>query len=348
LFLSATAVVCLPRMFQVLVVEVTSPKHLRVASWAFPLYLLLISLFVLPIAQSGQALLPPEANPDLYVLTVPLSQGQDTIAMIAFLGGFSAATSMVIVAAIALATMISNHIVLPIWLNLNQDKQQTSGDVRNMLLTSRRLSIALILGLGYLYFRVTGGSAALASIGLISFAGIAQVLPSLIGGLYWHGATRNGALAGIGIGLLIWAYTLFLPSFEGRFLVSQTTLEQGLFGIEALRPQALFGLTLEDPLVHSVFWSLLLNFAVFVGVSLATRPHLLERLQAPLFVDVFRQAPGQEVTLRRTASSEDLFTLAQRLLGPEQAHTMFATAAREQGKTTGLPDPTNALITQLE
>ncbi len=346
-FLSASAIICLPRMFQVMVVENADERHLFTAAWAFPLYLFLISLFVLPIALSGQQLLPEGSNPDLFVLSVPLSRGQDELALLAFLGGFSAATSMVIVATIALSTMISNHIVLPLWLSVNRGRTEMSGDVRNVLLTSRRASIGIVLALGYLYFRITGGSAALASIGLIAFAGVAQLLPSLIGGIYWRGATRTGALGGIGIGFLIWAYTLFLPSFEGSFLLSAGTLANGPFGLEILKPQALFGMPASDPLVHSVFWSLSLNTAAFICLSLLSTPRLLERVQGSQFVDVFRQGSGG-LMLRRSATSEDLFTLAQRILGADKAHHMFASVARMQGLPSGLPRPTDDLITQLE
>lgn len=346
-FLSATAVICLPRMFQVLVVENADERHLATASWAFPTYLLLISLFVLPIAYSGKTLLPEGSNPDLYVLTIPLSQGQDWLTLLAFLGGFSASTSMVIVSAIALSTMISNHIVVPVWLRLNTTRVETSGDVRSVVLISRRISIGLILGLGYLYFLLTGGSGALASIGLISFAGVAQILPSLIGGIYWRGANRSGALAGIGVGFAIWAYTLFLPSFEGDFLLSAQTLRDGPFGIAALRPQALFGLQIDDPLVHTIYWSISLNVFAFIAVSLFTRPRLLERIQSAQFVDAFRQS-GSGIVTGRQATSEDLFALAQRILGTDTAHSLFVESARAQGKQTGLPVPDDALIARVE
>ena len=183
-FLAAAAFVCLPRMFQVMVVENEDERHLRTAAWAFPLYLLLMSLFVVPIAAIGLELMPQGSNPDLFVLSLPLSQGRDGLAMLAFLGGFSSATSMVIVAAMALSTMVSNHIVMPIWLRFQGKGASVSGDVRNVVLLSRRLSIAAIMLLGYFYFRVSGQGSALASIGLISFAGIAQILPALVGGLF--------------------------------------------------------------------------------------------------------------------------------------------------------------------
>src|SRR5690606_20484146 len=211
-FLSASAIVCLPRMFQVLVVEQTDERNLTTAVWAFPLYLALISLFVLPIAIAGLDRLPGE-DPDLFVLTLPLSAGANGVALFAFLGGFSAATSLVIVATIALSTMVSNHIVMPLWLGWARSKGR-AGDLRAVLLASRRLSILAILTLGYLYFLVAAPEA-LAAIGLISFAAMAQVFPALVGALFWRGATGTGALAGIAAGFLIWGYTLALPSFEG-------------------------------------------------------------------------------------------------------------------------------------
>ncbi len=348
-FLSATAVICLPRMFQVLVVENSDERHLATASWAFPAYLLLISLFVLPIAVVGKTILPDGANPDLYVLTLPLSQGSELLTLLAFLGGFSASTSMVIVSAIALSTMISNHIAVPVWLKMSHGKVETSGDVRYVALASRRAAIGLVLALGYLYFLLTGGSGALASIGLISFAGVAQLLPSLIGGIYWRGATRAGALTGIGIGFTIWAYTLFLPSFEGGFLLSARTLIEGPFGIAALRPEALFGLQIDDPLVHTVFWSILLNAGSFIAVSLASNPPILERIQGTQFVDVFRVSePGRGMVVGRQATSEDLFALAQRILGTETAHHLFAEVSRSQGNTGGLPAADDAMIARIE
>ncbi len=349
-FLSATAIITLPRMFQVTIVENSDERHLSTASWAFPTYLFLMSLFVLPIAIAGRSILPAGANPDLYVLTVPLAEGQNALALLAFLGGFSSATSMVIIATIALSTMVSNHIVMPLWLRSVPDREPTSGDVRGVLLASRRLSIAILLVLGYFYFRLTGGTGSLAAIGLIAFLGIAQVLPSLLGGIFWRGATKAGALAGLAVGFVTWAYTLFLPSFEGAFILSSQVIENGLFGLGWLRPYELLGLSGYDPLVHALLWSLTLNTALFIGVSLISTPGQLERIQGAQFVDVFRATDGRSsgVTIRRSATSEDLFTLAQRILGTGPAHNLFSAAAREQGSLSGLPAPTDEFIQALE
>jgi len=309
-----------------------------------------MSLFIMPIAIAGLKVLPAGSNPDLFVLTLPLSENRQELALLAFLGGFSSATSMVIVAAIAVSTMVSNHIVMPIALYFMAAKREVSGDVRNLLLTSRRISIAAILGLGFLYFRLSGGSDALAAIGLIAFVGVAQFMPSLIGGIFWRGATRTGALAGLSIGSILWAYILFLPSFGGDFVLSKSVLANGLFGIELLRPRALLGLEGLDPLVHAVVWSVganVLSFLIVSGLS-GTRP--MERLQGALFIDVFRSSAAGETPrfAEGLATSEDLFVLAQRILGTDPARLLFDEMARGQARYAGLPDPTDAVIARLE
>jgi signal transduction histidine kinase len=256
---------------------------------------------------------------------------------------------MVIVAAIALSTMISNHVVMPLFLRYFRPRRALSGDLREVLLVTRRIAIGMIFGLGFLYFQFNGGTTALAAIGLIAFAGIAQVLPSLLGGIAWRGATAPGALVGLILGAALWAYTLFLPSFDGSFVLSKAVLTEGPWGIALLRPQALLGLVGLDPLLHSLIWSLGLNTLAFVLVSQITEPSPLERVQSALFVDVFHaveRAP-QAVT-RRTASAEDLFVLAQRILGVEPARRLFAEMAQEQGLAHGLPKPTDAVIARLE
>ena len=324
-FLSGAAVICLPRQFQVTVVENTSDRQLRTASWLFPLYLFLICLFILPIAIAGMRFLPEGSNPDLFVLTLPVTAGQDAIALLAFLGGFSSATSMVIVSSIALSTMISNHIVMPIAVGFGMVQASTGGQTaRGFILRVRRISICVIIMLGFVYFRLSGTSGALAAIGLISFCGVAQFMPSLVGGLYWRRATQAGAVTGLSAGFLLWCYTLFLPSFDGSFLMPAAVIEHGLFGWSLLKPHALFGLREFDPLVHALFWSLSINTALFVGVSLLTEPTPLARVQASLFIDVFRRQTESELSvIRRTARVSDLRHIAGRILGPEETMLLF-------------------------
>jgi len=349
--LAAIAIVTLPRMFQVLVVENSDEKHLATASWAFPLYLMTMSLFVLPIAVVGLELMPEGANPDLFVLTLPMAMGQEGLAMLAFLGGFSAATSMVIIAAIALSTMVSNHVVVPLWLASRRGR--AAGDMRMLVLNSRRLSIALILGLGYVYFAVSGGSAALAAMGLIAFAGMAQVAPALIGALVWRAGSRMGAAAGLITGSAVWLYTLFLPSIGEGVVFSASLMAEGPWGIAALRPYNLFGVSALDPLLHALFWSLGLNALAYVAVSLLTFPGPVERLQSALFVNALDPGAGDTGGWTRTGTSsetevEDLLIMAQRILGEPEAQGFFQTQAATQGKDGYLPDPTPEFIDRLE
>ncbi len=346
--LSAAAFICLPRMFQVMVVENEDESHLRTASWAFPAYLMAMSLFVIPIAAVGLERLPSASNPDLYVLTLPLQEGQDGLAILSFLGGFSSATSMVIVAAIALSTMVSNHIVMPIWLWMSGGTAMVSGDVRNVALLARRISIAGIVFLGYLYFRVSGGGAALAAIGLISFVGVAQFLPALMGGLFWRGANRVGALAGLATGALIWLYSLFLPSFGDTFLLPQHVIEHGPWGVDWLRPQALFGAEGLDPIVHAFMWSVFLNTLVFLVVSLLSFPRPVERLQGAQFVNVFQHSGTAGSWSGGLAQSEDLLIMSQRIMGSAEAQALFSEAAKRQGIDGLLPEPTPDFLQELE
>jgi len=343
-FLSATAIICLPRQFQVTVVENVDERQLATASWLFPAYLFGMCLFIMPIAIAGLKTMPAGSNPDLYVLTLPLAANRDDLALLAFLGGFSSATSMVIVAAIAVSTMVSNHIVMPVALKFMSRGREVSGDLLDLLLTARRASIAAVLGLGFLYFELSGGSDALADIGLIAFVGVAQFLPGVLGGLFWKEANRIGALAGLAAGAAIWAYTLFLPSFGGAF-----TLGNGPWGIEALRPQALFGLVGLDPLVHALVWSLGVNAMLFMVLSVIASASPLERLQAVQFVDVFRISVKAPSPFNAgTGHVEALFVLAQRLLGSEHARRLFDRMARQQGVSTGLPAASDDMVRALE
>ncbi len=322
-FLAGTAVICLPRQFHVTVVENSSERQIRTASWLFPLYLFLICLFVLPIAIAGLNRLPPGSGSDLYVLTLPLAFDHNTLGLLAFLGGFSSATSMVIVSSIALSTMVSNHVVMPLALR-SLLASASAQSVRGFILGTRRASIVFIVFLGFFYFRLSGTSDALAAIGLISFCGVAQFLPSLVGGLYWRSATAAGAIAGLAGGFIVWGYTLFLPSFGGFVLMPAGVIESGPLGWTWLKPHALFGLDQFDPLVHATLWSVGANIALFIVVSMLTEPTPLARLQSTLFIDVFRRQTESELrVIRRTARVAELRQIADRVLGPAEAVHLF-------------------------
>ncbi|MCP4935353.1 MAG: sodium:solute symporter [bacterium] len=347
LILSASAIICLPRQFQITVVEIANERNLQKASWLFPLYLLLISLFVIPIAVAGLTILPAGSNPDQFLLTVPLALGYEELSLLAFIGGFSSATSMMMVASMALSIMISNHLVMPLLLRLRHTELERGADFTGILLTIRRISIVAILILGYMYYRFSTGSDALASIGLIAFAASAQFLPVIIGGIFWKNGTEFGAFTGLSAGFIVWAFTLLVPVFEHAGLVNGL-LENGLYGIAFLRPEALFGATGWDPLVHSVFWSYCANIGIYIFTSLISKPGALERLQGSLFVDVFKIPFNPNVHLSgRSVRSGELVALSQRILGTGPTQKLFHEYSEKQG-VSGLPEPDASLVAAVE
>uniref|UniRef100_UPI0028AE4B0D histidine kinase n=1 Tax=Paracoccus sp. TaxID=267 RepID=UPI0028AE4B0D len=328
--LSMLSVLLLPRQFQMMVVECVDERHILRASWMFPAYLLLINIFVLPIAIGGMLIFGDGgAGAESYVLTLPLSQGVGWLALLAYLGGLSAATGMIIVETVAVSTMVCNDLVMPALLRGGRFAR-TGGDLTRLLLNIRRAAILLVLLLGYLYFRVAGEAYALVSIGLISFAAVAQFAPALLGGMYWQGGTRAGALGGLLGGSLVWAYTLMLPSVARSGWIPAGFLD-GPFGFGLLAPQSLFGLGGFDDLTHSLFWSLLVNISLYVGLSLTGRASAREASQALLFVDVFQRGQAQPVFWRGRARLEDLRRLAGRFLGAARAEAVFRDHARETG-----------------
>lgn len=319
----------LPRQFQVAVVENVDERHLRTSSWLLPLYLLVINLFVLPIALAGRLTPGVATSPaDSFVLALPLADGQEALAVLVFLGGLSAATGMIIVESLALSNMVANDLVLPMLLR----RRGTGEDFRRPLLASRRLAIAGVVLLGHLYATSGAASASLVTIGLISFAAVAQLAPATLGGLYWSGATRRGAFAGILGGAAVWAYTLPVPTLAGGPLVPRDLPSAGPFGIAALRPQALFGLDGMDPLSHSLLWSLLVNLVLYVGVSSLGGQSPLERQQARRFVDAFRRDLRHDESPWATETPvAAVRSLLGRFVGTERADRALGAWARERG-----------------
>ena len=348
--LSALSVLLLPRQFQVMVVENIDERHVKRAAWAFPLYLLLINIFVLPIALGGALILGGgAAQAEGYVLSLPVSQGQPGLALLAFVGGLSAATGMVVVETIAVSTMVCNDLVMPLLLRLSRFSARAQGDLSGVLLAVRRAGIVAVLLLGYAYYRLAGEAYALVSIGLISFAAVAQFAPALIAGMYWRGGTRQGALAGLSIGFALWLYTLLLPSLAKSGWIAAGFMSDGLFGIALLRPEQLLGLGGLDNLTHSLFWSLLANAAAYVGLSLARPPSAREAAQAALFVDVFDRATvAGPVFWRGRARLSELLPLLARFVGAERADKLLAEHARERGVAVAQLEPDAQLVQWVE
>lgn len=328
--LAMLSVIFLPRQFQIAVVENVNEQHLRRATWLFPTYLLAINIFVIPIALGGLLHFGKGTiDPDTFVLTLPLAHDNAALALFVFVGGLSAATGMVIVEAIALSTMVCNDLVMPILLRSRRLGLSAQRDLTRLLLGIRRGAIVGVLLLGYLYFRLAGEAYALVSIGLISFAAVAQFAPAMLGGMYWRSGTRDGALAGLLAGFVVWGYTLLLPSFAKSGWLDPSFLQAGLFGLTWLRPEQLFGLRGLDNISHALFWSLLANIGGYVFVSLLRVPTSAEASQGMSFVDVFRRGDSPPTSFwRGRAEVSDLFPLVARFLGQRRTEDAFRAYAR--------------------
>lgn len=331
--LSFLAIICLPRQFQVAIVECGNVGDIRKARWFFSAYLLIISAMVLPIAVAGSQLFGVGSGnaSDTFVLAVPLAEQQQVLALVAYLGGFSAATGMVIVASIALATMVSNDLIMPLLLRRGWDKRHAQADVASLVLWIRRGAILLLALCAYGYYR-SSSSGNLASYGLMAFVAVAQFAPALIGGLYWRGASRRGVELGILAGFLIWTYTLLLPTLAAAGWFDPGWIKTGPFDIQWLRPQNLFGLVGWDPLTHGTFWSLLLNICVLLLLSVRWQPTSDERQRIESFLESrSHPQPPVDNDWPRKVLMADLLSLATRIAGEQHARRAFADQATALG-----------------
>ena len=350
--LSMLAIMFLPRQFQVAVVENARPRHLNRAMWVFPLYLLLINLFVIPIAFGGKLFfgnLPIDA--DTFVLSLPLSSNQNGLALLAFIGGFSAATSMIIVSTMALSFMFSNNLLMPLLLLNDRFKNQYQHRLSTILIYGRRLSILLILLLAYIYNKVVSSQYSLVSTGLSSFVAIAQFAPAILGGIYWKQGHKNGALIGILTGFFLWFFFLIIPNLIDVGLLSKSIHQSGLWGISWLKPHQFLGLSSLDPISHALFWSLFFNISLYVGISYLSRPSAKEHTQAEIFVNIHKYSNWEESGMVWTgiAYTADLTRSVENFLGEErtqQALEDFSQRFGNQWKKS--PQADAQLVTYLE
>ena len=329
------AIVCLPRQFHVAVVECSDVGDIRKARWLFGAYLVLFSVMVIPVAAAGVAAFGSGSTvaDDSYVLALPLSDGSKALALVAYVGGFSAATGMVIVASIALATMVSNDLVMPVLLRRGWAEHHAEADVASRVLWIRRFAILLLALTAYSYYRGSSNDSTLASYGLMAFAAVAQFAPGLIGGLYWRGASRRGVEAGMLLGFGTWIYTLLLPTMTQAGWFHPDWVATGPFGIAWLRPHQLFGLSGWDALTHGTFWSLLINTGAMMVVSARWRPGVDDRLRAAPFLDPYAQRPALAAgEWPGSVRVGDLQTLAERVVGERHARRAFAEQAQSLGR----------------
>ena len=318
LFLSMGAIMLLPRQFHVMVIENSDERHIATAMWLFPAYLFLINLFVMPIAIGGILITGSSSGADYFVLSLPQNTGYHTIALLAFLGGLSAAAGMVMVESIAISTMLLNHIFMPIIVRCTP---QTWFPI--LLINLKRFGIVLVVLLGYFYYEMIGDSYTLVNMGLISFSAAAQFMPAMLGGLYWKRGNKAGAISGILFGFLIWLYTLLLPSFSKSGWIPEALLSDGPFGIALLKPTELFGLTGMDLWSHSLFWSMLFNVSSYIICSILLNQSEQERDQVHKFIGVFSREEAHRRTerkrLTKPVTTDQFVILMSKFIGEAEA-----------------------------
>jgi Na+/proline symporter/signal transduction histidine kinase/CheY-like chemotaxis protein len=336
--LSGVAIVFLPRQFHVTIVENRNEDDVRKAAWAFPLYLIAINIFVIPLAIAGLLTFPDGAiDRDMTVLALPIAAKAGPIVLITLIGGLSAAAAMVVVGSVAVAIMVSNDLVMPLLLRLPHMRQPIERrDIGAVVVHVRRAAIVLLLFMAYLYFRFAS-DAELAAIGALSFACVAQIAPAFVGGLMWRRANARGAIAGVATGFAFWAYTLFLPSFDPTFPPLGDLIDHGPLGIALLRPTALFGTDLA-PLVHGVLFSLCANTLAFIGFSLTRQARPMERLQADVFIGMRTTPMAQSFRpARLRVTVKELEDASARCIGTERAKRAFAQFLAGRGASV-VPD----------
>ncbi|HAS46448.1 MAG TPA: histidine kinase [Microscillaceae bacterium] len=350
--LSMLAIMFLPRQFQVAVVENARPWHLNRAMWMFPLYLLLINLFVIPIAFGGKLFFGDQpVDADTFVLSLPLSSNQTGLTLFAFIGGFSAATSMIIVSSMALSFMFSNNLLMPLLLLNNRFKNRYQHQLGNILIYGRRLSIFFILLFAYIYNKTISSQYSLVSTGLTSFVAIAQFAPAILGGIYWKQGHKNGALVGILAGFVLWFFLLIVPALIEVGLIDASVQQQGLWGASWLRPQQFLGLTNLDPISHALFWSMFFNILCYVGISYLSRASVEEHTQAEIFVNIHKYSNLEESGMIWTgiAYTADLTKTVVNFLGEERAQQALEEFSQKFGhQWKKKPQADTQLVTYLE
>ncbi|MDY0040635.1 MAG: ATP-binding protein [Desulforhabdus sp.] len=330
--LSMSAILFLPRQFHVAVVENSDERHILTAMWLFPLYMLLINIFVFPIALGGLLMGYAAGDADRFVLLLPMRYVRPWLTLLVFIGGFSAAAGMIMIASVTLATMTTNHLLLPLvewvnWLNF----------MKRHLLKCRWAAVAGLILLGYGFEEWIFQPYMLVSIGLISFAAVLQFAPAILGGIFWRRANTEGAILGLSAGFLVWCYTQMLPSFVRNGWLSSSLLEAGPWGIGLLKPEQMFGIEGLDPLSHTVLWSMLFNVGFYFVGSLFFQETNEERSLAEDFVGALNVGPPMQRTRHREAyinleaKKTEIVTLLAQYFADAEATAVFKRSLGETG-----------------
>nr|WP_315219964.1 sensor histidine kinase [uncultured Flavobacterium sp.] len=315
--LSMFAIFLLPRQFHTAIIENNKEKHIQTAIWLFPLYLLLFNIFIYPIAWGGNILFEGKGfNSDTYSLLIPQYFNNKFLTVLVFLGGFSAAISMIIVSSISLATMLSNNLLIPYgFIGSLKDISQEKNSKR--IVNSRKIGIFLLIIVAYAIYRGFVLDYSLVSIGLVSFVVIAQLAPSFFGALFWRRGSKKGAVTGIILGFLVCLYTILIPYAIGITKSSSTFIQSGPWGITLLKPFHILGLDYLDPIQHAFFWSMLVNTMSYLAVSVSLRGNYRERNYAEMFVDIDQYITNHENAFvwKGIAYISDIQKVLERFLG---------------------------------
>ncbi|MCW9013864.1 MAG: PAS domain-containing hybrid sensor histidine kinase/response regulator [Gammaproteobacteria bacterium] len=326
---SAATIFCLPRMFQVTFVECLSEQHLKFARRGFSIYLLVIAIAVFTISWVGnQVLAGTDVTIDTYVLALPLETGNKLLGLLGFIGGFSAATAMIIVASLTLSQMLSNDVILPLLIR-QQKSRGPIPDYSRALILARRLTVIAVIFMAWLYQHGLAENIALTEIGLIAFALAVQLAPAMVFGLYWQRGNASGMFAGLACGLPIWFITLMVPLLSNAGLIDSQILSTGLFGIELLRPEQLFGITFSDAYTRGVVLSIGANILAFYVVSSMDVTRLSDRIQAVAFVNRERARQHPSVHALRI-NKIDLTTMLSQFLGESATQRLLQNETRPE------------------
>lgn len=332
LVLAMSAILFLPRQFHISVVENFEENHARTAMWLFPLYMFLINIFVLPMAMGGLLLGLPLASADTFVLDLPIHAGQKWLSLLVFIGGFSAATGMVMISSMTMSTMITNHLFLPIF-----DWIKRLGFLKRYLLQCRWFAVAGYIITGYLFARLVGESFILVNMGMISFAAALQFAPAMLGGLFWKKGNSSGALLGLSSGFILWFYTLLLPTFVTSGWVDDSILLEGPWGLTTLKPERLFGLSDLDPLSHGVFWTMFFNVGLYILGSLyfrnaaAAKDSTAESFIHALRAETVSPARSSEPFINISEKKEEIEKLLGQYFPMERVHSITQQSLLEMG-----------------
>jgi Na+/proline symporter/signal transduction histidine kinase len=319
ILIAAFSFLFLPRQFQVAVVENQNENNLKHAIWLLPLYLFLINVFVIPIALTGNSILGSDIsiNADNYVIALPMYFKSNFIALIVFIGGFSAASGMIIMETIAISTMLTNSIILPTLLENRRFKEKFKFKILNLAIFLRRFSIVFIVMCGFVFYKTIASQNSLVSLGMIAFVAISQFAPIVIAGIFWKDGTRKGALVGLLAGILIWFFGLLLP----HFLLNSNNNYPYIFLEKMYNLFGYFKISVFDNISNIAFWSLMINTFLYFTVSLFTKQTPIEEKQAILFVDVFKYSTdeGQSVFWNGNTKIDNLIELLSSFVGVETA-----------------------------